>query len=187
MFLFLKKTRKHPYASSRGFTLLEMIVSIFIFRIVVTIASGAMLSMINDNRKALALKTVMNNVNWALDSMSRDIRFGTGYSEVSGSGISSDYCPQAPQSCVGLQVNKGIGTTQYFLSKTGTLVRKRSSEVSTAPHGQELTASGATIQSLSFSIDGTKVQVLLSGYAGRDPNDSQNRFDIQTTMTQRNL
>jgi type II secretory pathway pseudopilin PulG len=153
-----------------------MIVAIFIFSIVVTIASGAMLSMISANRKAQALKTVMNNVNLALDSMSRDIRFGTNYTQT---GITSVLCT----TCTGLQLTKGPVTTQYFLSAKGTLVRKRDALE------QELTATGAVIQSLDFSVssDDTKVQVMFSGYAGKDSGDTQNRFDIQTTMTQRNL
>lgn len=184
MFAFVSQ-KNNPQNLSQGFTLLEMIVAIFIFSIVVTIASGAMLSMINANRKAQALKTVMNNVNLALDSMSRDIRFGTNYTLVSGASISSNFCPRSPTVCSGLQVSKGVGTTQYFLSEAGTLVRKRTAD--TDANGQELTSSGAVIQSLDFSIDGSKVQVMLSGYAGKNPNDTQNRFDIQTSMTQRNL
>ncbi|MEN9614165.1 MAG: hypothetical protein RLZZ347_472 [Candidatus Parcubacteria bacterium] len=176
MFSFFKKiqTQKIP---SAGFTLLEMIVAIFIFSIVVTIASGAMLSMISANRKAQALKTVMNNVNLALDSMSRDIRFGASYAPVSG--IFSGLCVTT---CEGIAVTKPGGVTQYFRStKNGTLVRKRGALE------QELTSTGAVLESLDFVISGTKVLVTLSGYAGKDPNDTQNRFDIQTTMTQRNI
>jgi len=189
MFSFLQKTKlaQSTVIYQRGFTLLEMIVAIFIFSIVVTIASGAMLSMINANRKAQALKTVMNNMNLALDSMSRDVRFGTAYAVVDTITSAQGACVNT---CTGLQVRKGSGissvTTQYFLSTTGLLVRKRT--IGTAdPVEQELTSSGAVIQTLDFSVIGKKVQVMVSGYAGKDPNDYQNRFDIQTTMTQRNL
>lgn len=182
-FLYKAKPAQSTVIYQRGFTLLEMIVAIFIFSIVVTIASGAMLSMISANRKAQALKTVMNNMNLALDSMSRDVRFGTAYAVVDTITSTQGACANT---CTGLEVKKGSGTTQYFLSTKGLLMRKRT--IGTAgPLEQELTSAGAVIQTLDFLVDGKKVQVMISGYAGKDPNDYQNRFDIQTSMTQRNL
>jgi prepilin-type N-terminal cleavage/methylation domain-containing protein len=62
---------------NKGFTLIEILVSVAIFAIVMVMALGALLAMSAADRKAESLKAALNNLNFALDSMSRDVR--TGY------------------------------------------------------------------------------------------------------------
>lgn len=63
----------------KGFTLIELMVSVTIFIIVMVISLGALLSISAAERKAEALKTVMNNLNFGLESMARSIRTGVTY------------------------------------------------------------------------------------------------------------
>src|SRR3989344_3008012 len=63
----------------RGFTLVEMIVSVALFAIVMLIAVGALLSVVEANRKAVAMQSVINNLNVAIDGMVRSIRQGQTY------------------------------------------------------------------------------------------------------------
>ncbi len=65
--------------TQRGFTLVEMLVAVSLFAVVMTISIGALLSLIDANRKAQALQSVMNNLNVALDGMVRNIRMGHTY------------------------------------------------------------------------------------------------------------
>jgi len=65
--------------NKRGFTLIEMMVAISLFAIVMTVSVGALLSLVDANRKAQAMQSVMNNLNIALDGMVRNIRMGTAY------------------------------------------------------------------------------------------------------------
>jgi len=65
--------------SRRGFTLVEMIVSVGLFAVVMTVSVGALLALVDANRKAQAIQSVMNNLNIALDGMVRQIRMGTTY------------------------------------------------------------------------------------------------------------
>ena len=60
--------------SKSGFTLIEMLVSIALFSIVVTIAMGSIFTIIDANRKSQTLTLVMNNLNFALEIMTRDIK-----------------------------------------------------------------------------------------------------------------
>ncbi|MDD5068137.1 MAG: type II secretion system protein [Candidatus Pacebacteria bacterium] len=62
-----------------GFTLIEMMVAVSIFAIVMTISMAALLNIIALNKKSQAVKTIMNNLNFAMEEMSRDIRFGLNY------------------------------------------------------------------------------------------------------------
>jgi len=64
---------------SRGYSLVELIVSIGVFTIIAMIASGAYLIMINANREAQAITTGINNLAYALESMTHNIRTGTNY------------------------------------------------------------------------------------------------------------
>jgi prepilin-type N-terminal cleavage/methylation domain-containing protein len=75
MFLFLNKKSTFK----KGFTLIEIIVSLAIFSIVSVIAVGALLKIIDANKKSQSLKTAINNVSFVLESMSRELRVGTNY------------------------------------------------------------------------------------------------------------
>ncbi len=59
-----------------GFTLIEIMVSIGIFSTVMLIGIGALLSVNDANRKARALRVIIDNLNFALEDMSRKIRIG---------------------------------------------------------------------------------------------------------------
>lgn len=65
--------------SSRGFTLIEIMTAVSIFAIITTISMGSILTVFDLNRKAESVKIVMDNLNLALDSMAREIRFGYRY------------------------------------------------------------------------------------------------------------
>jgi prepilin-type N-terminal cleavage/methylation domain-containing protein len=63
----------------RGFTLIELMVSIAIFSVVMTTALGSLLAISYADRKAESLRTVMDNLNFAMEGMSRSIRTGVNY------------------------------------------------------------------------------------------------------------
>lgn len=69
----------HRAPDSRGFTLIEMVVSVALFAVIMLVAMGALLALVDANRKARAIESVMNNLNISLDSMVRAIRMGTHY------------------------------------------------------------------------------------------------------------
>jgi prepilin-type N-terminal cleavage/methylation domain-containing protein len=64
---------------NKGFTLIEMIVSLGVFSVVVTTAVGAMLVLISTNQQLQAEQSVMTNLAFALDTMTREMRTGFNY------------------------------------------------------------------------------------------------------------
>lgn len=70
---------KKSTTSSKGFTLIEMLVAVAVFSVVMLIAVGSLLTLVDANRKAQAIKSVMNNLNFALESMVRNARVGSNY------------------------------------------------------------------------------------------------------------
>jgi prepilin-type N-terminal cleavage/methylation domain-containing protein len=62
-----------------GFTLIELLVSVAIFSVMMVLALGALLSLSVADRKAETLKSAVDNMTFALDSMTRAIRTGQNY------------------------------------------------------------------------------------------------------------
>lgn len=71
--------KKNYQVSQTGFTLIEMIVSLAVFLVVITISVGALLMLIGTNEQLQAEQSVMTNLSFALDSMTREIRTGSHY------------------------------------------------------------------------------------------------------------
>ena len=69
--------RRKPTQS--GFTLIEMIVSLGVFSLVITIAVGALLTLMASSKRLQGEQSVMTNLSFALDGMTREIRTGSFY------------------------------------------------------------------------------------------------------------
>ncbi len=168
----------------RGFTLVEMIVAVFIFSIVMLIAVGALVSIIEANRKAQGVKSVMNNLNFSLDSMTRAIRVGGTYDCGVGSCAAD-------------------GTSEFtFISTDGEEIRYRhnttNKSIERSIDGglsyQELTAPEVTVEFLKFYVAGESVSdneqprvlIVVKGIAGPDGR-TQTEFSLETLVTQRLL
>ncbi len=64
---------------NKGFTIIEMLVAVFIFSIVMLISVGALMSLIDANRKARTLQAVTSEINFVMETMLRELRLGTKY------------------------------------------------------------------------------------------------------------
>lgn len=62
-----------------GFSLVELIVAMAVFTIVITITIGALLMLVGTNQQLQGQQSMMTNLSFALDSMTREIRTGTNY------------------------------------------------------------------------------------------------------------
>ncbi len=172
----------------RGFTLIELMVAVGLFALVMTLAAGAYLMMINANRQAQALATGINNLSFGLETMTRDIRTGTDYC-----GGSS--CP--PGTFTFTNVNGQ--TVTYELVENGTTCNgapagylARVTSGVTTP----LTDPSVMISSLTFTTFGTapysvgndttqaRVTMVVNGCVNAGPGKTQN-FTIETGATMR--
>lgn len=77
MYQIFKKTFKNK--SQSGFLLVELIVALFIFSVVMTVGIGSIITIFDANKKAQSLQSVMNNLNLAMDSMTKALAVGTNY------------------------------------------------------------------------------------------------------------
>jgi len=62
-----------------GFTLIEMLVAVGLFTVVIVITLTAILSIIDFQRKVTAFQNIQNNLNFALEVISKDLKTGDKY------------------------------------------------------------------------------------------------------------
>lgn len=73
----------------KGFTLVEMVVTVFVFLTVIVIAGGSSVSVISLQRRASNLKKVEENGRYVLELMARELRFANPISTPNNSCLSS--------------------------------------------------------------------------------------------------
>jgi prepilin-type N-terminal cleavage/methylation domain-containing protein len=76
-------------SKNSGFTLIELMVAISLFSTVMVIVIGALLALNNANRRAQAVRAVIDNLNFAMEDVTRNIRTSTDI-ECARNGISDD-------------------------------------------------------------------------------------------------
>jgi len=65
--------------NKKGFTLIEMMVAVTVFTVVALIISGAFVTMAGVFKKVQANRVVVDNINFAMDTMTLQIREGKNY------------------------------------------------------------------------------------------------------------
>lgn len=108
---------KRPLYKQAGFTLIEMIVSLGVFSVVVTTAVGAILVLVNTNLQLQAEQSVMTNLSFALDTMTREMRTGykyycEQYPNYAAGGSANFFDDTNPQESIGTSVNDCDERTQ---------------------------------------------------------------------------
>jgi len=178
--------------NSRGFTLVELMVAVSLFAVIMVISMGSILSVFDANRKSQSLRTVMDNLNFTMEAMTRTIRFGSTYHCDSTVGDIT-----VPRDCG----NNGPATSLVFKAPDGTRVIYKLSggHIARSINGGPeyfLTSSDMTIQSLTFRVFGSptyqsggdlfqpQVIIVISGFAGTKET-SKSSFSLETTVSQR--
>lgn len=181
-----------------GFTLLEMIVSVGLFTIILFFATSAFLTVVSTNRKMYAVRIATDNLNLALEDMSRRIKTGsTFYCGAVDTGGEAD-CSSG-------------GNTLYFTDQNGFRTKYTSTggaiwrTITGLSSEARITSPEIVIEDpfsgpgLKFFVNGSlpfgtaagldKVQpvvtVVVDGKIVSGGLSGDTRFRIQTTLTQR--
>lgn len=194
----MKQSTTHNEATTRGFTLIEMIVSMSIFIVTILIIVGALISLENASRKARTVRVVTDNMSAALDSMSRNVRMGT-YLHC---GCSAPYdtpqnCPMTNDEgaggdvCLAFESQRGdpsIATDQYVYRLNANRIERSTDGGATF---LALTAPELNVTTLRFYVTGTEyddnqpyVTMVIRGQASTTPKTAT-EFNIQTTIGER--
>jgi prepilin-type N-terminal cleavage/methylation domain-containing protein len=177
-------------SSLRGFTLIEMIVSVGLFSVVIVMVSTAYLNLIALDRVTRATSDAMNNLNFAVDSMSRSIRTGTAY-HCNGNNGNSDCWPGASNTLN--FINDQNQRVWYLLSNNQIYECVGTGNCDTN-NGRPITDPKVVINNLDFYVqgvstnDGVQPEVLLVVNASVSAGGGHNvTFTIQTTASERGL
>ncbi len=184
----LQKIKKN-----KGFTLVEIIVSVGIFTFVMFISTGAIYSIFDANRKSQNTRSIIDNLNYTLESMTRTIRFGTTYHcDITTGSVSTprDCASGASSISVSNPPVNPLGYVYYRLN-AGAIQRSFNLGVTWL----SLTSPDVTVTNLSFRVfgspsyaSGDRLQpqaiVVISGYVGVKAT-SKTTFTIETTVSQR--
>jgi type II secretory pathway pseudopilin PulG len=188
-----------------------------VFSIVITIAVGALLMLIATNQQLQSEQSVMTNLSFALDSMTREIRTGTHYYCVSATGLSGifassyslDTLSNSVLDCTagrtariqGLAFKEGGDSITesnerilyYFDANDGKIYRKVGSNT------EAITSDGIFIKDMYFNVTDSrplsagssdhKGQAVVTIFiAASETNDpGAETYYLQTTVTQRTL
>jgi len=200
-------------SKQKGFTLVEMIVSLGIFTVVAVIALGALLKVMDVSQKSITLKNAVDNMNFALDSMSREMRVGQNLycvqsafatiqpplsapSDNCSASFTSDWtlafnstkvCTNDPTNNViyAYSFKKGVGNGKGTLSKAQQL--PDCSNTITENDYHSVLADDIDIDNSLVNITVTgqpKTLFYFKGHVGVKTKD-QTSFTVQTTVSQR--
>lgn len=165
---------------AKGFTLIELIVAIGLFALVMTLASGGYLILIAANRQAQALSTGINNLSFALETMTRSIRTGGAYRCGAGD------CPSGSPS---FSFTAADGSAISYALSGGAIIEM------VRGVSNPLTDPSVSVSSLTFYTSGTSpasagdyaqphITVVVSGSVSAGPGKTE-PFTVETGATMR--
>lgn len=178
-----------------GFTLIELMVSVSIFTMVMVISMGTIITVMDANRKSQTLRAVLDNLNFAMEGMTRNIRFGYDYNcgGVGNTSLASD-CLDNSVGANSIYITDSNGVRTAYSSSLGRIIK------TIGGVDYPVTSPDITIQSLVFRVYGSypymggatndriqpKVIIVVKGYSGVKPS-IQTSFTLETVVSQRKL
>ena len=182
-------------SSQRGFTLIEMMVSVALFSVVMLVSVGSLLSLIDASKRAQGIQSVMNNLNVALDGMVRAMRMGQNYTSTDVHNLAFTPFGKPTERWV----YRFEETTPSGSPEPRGRLHKVYNVLGIGVVDVPLTAAEVDIDSVEFYITGTaltgdidglsqpRAMMVVRGKAGFDKVKTTTFFNIQASATQRLL
>lgn len=184
---------KNKDNSKNGYTIIETMIAVSLFIIIVMISMGALLNANLLSNKSKNMRSIMDNLSFVMEDMSKNLRIGNKYYCVTGSDTLSDISvAKSGSNCWGIAFNPFTGGNQwvYYISNDGKIFKS----VDGATSFVQLTPDEIVIDSVSsFSIVGAEpppgdnqepfVTIKLVGKITY--KNVVSPFSLQTSMSQR--
>lgn len=183
--------------TEKGFTLIELMVSLTVFSIVMVISVGTLLTLIDANAKAQALYMATTNLSFALDAITRDIRTGHEYHCYTGGGIPAGGPLDCPSGGDSLSFIRDWDTVQVGYRLSGGKIQQNVGMGINDPW-EDMTSDKVVIDSLSFVVKNSEslvsdndmsqptIDVVVSGYVDNGLETTTD-FNLQTHIVARRL
>jgi prepilin-type N-terminal cleavage/methylation domain-containing protein len=191
----------HTSLSKRGFTLIELMVSIALFSVVITIVSSAYLNLLSLDKQAHATDDISTNLNFVMDTMDRSLRTGNKYYCKPDGGSPNQTNCSGYQAISFTDDQNQFDTfiydaTNHAIGECVALATANTPCLTTSGTYEQMTNPNITVNSLSFYVqgvdnsnnsDGVEPQVtfVIKGQINVDSNHPPIQFDIESGATDR--
>lgn len=187
----------------KGFSLIEVLVSLSIFTVVVTISVGSLMVLVEANSRSRSTHTAMTNLSFALDSMTREIRTGTDYRCINNptfvTTVSDCVSSRSGFSFIegGQSLTAGKGSRQIAYRLNNNAIQRRLGNAALGTGWMSITDPNVNITTLDFYMQGSSpmsasagspdivtpvVTIYIEGYV--TSRGSAETFAIQTSVEQ---
>ncbi len=210
----MMKTRTNK-RSSKGFTLVEIIVALMIFSIVAIVALAALIKIVDANKKAQSTQDAVVGLSFALEAMSRELRTATSiHCEAVSTGAVPNPTTFVAQSCAPAGKNQLIvfrsanldtastppcrivyaylfsGSGPYQLSKAVQQTRgNHCADAFISSSFAPITPDSVVLTDYQLGLSSATFPITfvgLSGYSG-SREQSKTYFNVQSAVSQRSL
>lgn len=176
----------------KGFTIIELLVTIGLFSVIVAIAAGGFTSALRAQRQVAALISAQANAGLALEQIAREARTGYLFCHDT-SGVPTCSCTVSVDvwTCSELNFINGYGTEVNYAIADGGLTKKESGGAA-----QPVTSDNVFVSNLTFRLFGhqegdhwtPRITILMGvSPSSTDPVLRANVLNLQTTVSARTI
>ena len=179
-----------------GFTLIEVMISVALFTIIMTIGTGAVLNVNNTHKKSQNMRTVIDNLSFVMEDMARNLRLGADYHCQYLASPPIEDPRDCPNSGLSIAFKAVDGNTVvYRILQNGRIEKAKKDEnsilsflsLTPAEVKIDLYQSGFTVIGADDNSNiQPRVIIRLSGVV-EYKNNIESNFNLQTTVSQRLL
>lgn len=199
-------SKKRVSLRNQGFTLLEMLVALSVFSVAITIVMTTLVSIVNLQKKLIAIQTAQDNLRYAFESMAKEIRTGKVFHcGATGTLTASQNCPiNSSSGADSFTFRNSVGQTVTYQIYNGQLVKSSDANLPNCANVntpyincQYVTSPGVvSINKLNFYVSGSgsgdgaqsMVTIVLEGQVSDTAhNIGTAKLNLQTTMSRRGL
>lgn len=187
--------KNYKSSKRKGFTLIELMVSISIFAMIAIVALGAIITIIDANRKARSLSTIMNNLNFSVESMTRSIKTGEKIQNVRPTSFEVKAIDFDAED-LGAEVFPRKWITYRYNATDKSIERCDGSESTPSVSSCfPITSDQIVIKDAKFYVAGQaagdnvqpRIRIVIEGETTTEIRGTNSSFEIQTTVSQRKL
>jgi len=162
----------------KGYTLIELMVSIGVFSIVVAMTSAMFVTSLKGQEKSYTSQNVADSARYAMEMMSREIRMGTGFSSDGTYLQFTSTMPHRDGQTVKFWLDAGSGQIMF------------DDDIAALPLEAAITSLNVKVSSLSFLldiVDHERITIVMRVESVGTKEDVKTTMDLQTTISPRRL
>lgn len=186
------------FMKNKGFTLIEVLVSVAIFSMLISVFAGFLVGSIRSQQRALASQQLVDSVSYNLEYISRALRMAR--KDIAGGCVGAGFNYETNVGRDRIRFLNYEGRCQEFFLEGNRLRERRSTDGRTVNFGTALSLTPAVLPVISFRLGPsdswgqtqtplTQPRVTLSLRIERSggPGEPPLSMNIQATISQRNL